>query len=207
MTSPLMADSSSTLHNSRRSFGRRRAMNQVQELLVLSDVSRMDEGLSRLSGLCDVMARQPGFLHAEVCRGLAQPERLLVLHAWERLEDWQTFSASQWKRIFIAERPLGLYEFETVGMNWQVGSPPDVSSYDFLRRAVSRTPVGMQAGTHKQQTGRYVDDLPQFAGTSLTLTYFGCTADCEAALPANGALVDEAFEVMLRCVAELQTAT
>ena len=130
-----------------------------------------------------------------------------MLHAWERLEDWQTFSASEWKRTFIAQRPLGLYEFETVGMNWQVDSPADVSAHDFLRRTVSTGAVVMQAGANAEQTSRYVDDLPQFSGTNLTLTYYGCTADCEAASPAEGALVDEAFEVLLKRVAELQPAT
>jgi hypothetical protein len=182
-------------------------MNQVQELMILNDEGRVDEGLVRLRGLFEVMAQQTGFVHGEVCRGLDEPRRLLALHAWERLEDWQTFSASQWKRDFIAARPEGLYEFDTIGMNWQVDAPADVSQHDFLRRTVSKGNVGMQAGSHAQQVGRYVDDLPRFAGTRLTLTFFGCTADCQAAAPAEGALVDEPYEVLVRSVGAKQAAT
>jgi heme-degrading monooxygenase HmoA len=181
-------------------------MNQVQELMVLNDARRIDEGLERLQGLMDVMARQPGFLHMEVCRGLEQPERILALHAWETLEAWQTFSASQWKRDFIAARPEGLYEFETIGMNWTVDAPVAPAS-DFLRRTVSTGSVEMHTGAVAQQAGRYADDLPQFAGADLVLTYYGCTADCTAAQPAAGALVDEPFEVMLSRVADKQPAT
>lgn len=71
-------------------------MNQVTEMFRLNDTARTDEALARLSGLFDVMAQQPGFLHAEVTREVADAKTLLVFHAWSRLEDWQAFQTSEW---------------------------------------------------------------------------------------------------------------
>jgi heme-degrading monooxygenase HmoA len=175
-------------------------MNQVQEMLILNDPQRVDEGVKRLEGLFGVMRQQPGFLHAEVCRNLDEPRKLLVLHAWARLEDWQAFQASPWKIEFSAQRPAGLYEFAPIGMNWQLVSGPEaVATNDFLRRNVTRDgAVEMSAGSVAQQTARYVDDLPDYVGCSLSLTHYACTADCAAAEPTEGALVEEAYEVLLR---------
>src|SRR4029079_5049993 len=100
-----------------RLIARELEMNQVTEMFRLNDTARTDEALARLSGLFDVMAQQPGFLHAEVTREVADAKTLLVFHAWSRLEDWQAFQKSQWKLDFMAARPEGLYSPVPVGMN------------------------------------------------------------------------------------------
>lgn len=112
-------------------------MNQVTEMFRLNDVARLEEALARLSGLFDVMAQQPGFLHAEVTRDVTDARTLLVLHAWARLEDWQAFQRSQWKIDFMATRPEGLYEPAPIGMNWTLVSGDEAPSGRLLRRTVS----------------------------------------------------------------------
>ena len=57
-------------------------MNQVQEMLRLTSADKSDEAVLRLSGLFRLMSQQPGFLGAEVLRGIDEPGTLLVLHAW-----------------------------------------------------------------------------------------------------------------------------
>ena len=112
-------------------------MNQVQEMFKLNDVARTDEALARLSGLFDVMAQQPGFLHAEVTRDAADEKTLLVFHAWDRLEDWQAFQTSQWKIDFMARRPEGLYNPAPVGMNWTLVAGEEAASGRYIRRVVA----------------------------------------------------------------------
>ena len=120
-------------------------MNQVTEMFRLNDVARTDEALKRLSGLFQVMAQQPGFLHADVTREVADAKTLLVFHAWARLEDWQAFQTSQWKLDFMARRPEGLYSPAPVGMNWTLMSGDQAPSGRFVRRTVSQTePLGVQ---------------------------------------------------------------
>jgi heme-degrading monooxygenase HmoA len=114
-------------------------MNQVQEMFKLNDAGRIDEALSRLGGLFEVMATQPGFLHAEVTRDASDEKTLLVLHAWERLEDWQAFQTSQWKLDFMAGRPEGLYNPVPVGMNWTLLAGDEAPSGRFVRRVLSMT--------------------------------------------------------------------
>jgi heme-degrading monooxygenase HmoA len=119
-------------------------MNQVTEMFRLNDTARTGEALERLSGLFEVMAQQPGFLHAEVTREVADAKTLLVFHAWARIEDWQAFQTSQWKLDFMARRPEGLYSPAPVGMNWTLVSGDQASSARFIRRAVSQTePLGV----------------------------------------------------------------
>ena len=114
-------------------------MNQVQELFRLNDSARLDEALSRLGGLFDVMAQQPGFLHAEVTRDTAEPKTLLVLHAWARLEDWQAVQTSRWKLDFMARRPDGLYNPVPIGMNWTLISGEPAPSGRYIRRTLAET--------------------------------------------------------------------
>jgi heme-degrading monooxygenase HmoA len=120
-------------------------MNQVQEMFKLNDVARTDEALARLSGLFDVMAKQPGFLHAEVTRDATDAKALLVFHAWAHLEGWQAFQTSQWKIDFMARRPEGLYNPVPVGMNWTLVTGEEGASGRFIRRVLSLTrPEGIE---------------------------------------------------------------
>src|SRR3954465_1472545 len=109
-------------------------MNQVQEMFKLNDVARTDEALARLGGLFDVMAQQPGFLHAEVTRDAADDKTLLVFHAWAQLENWQAFQTSQWKIDFMAPRPGGLYSPVPAGMNWTLVAGEETARGSFIRR-------------------------------------------------------------------------
>ena len=122
-------------------------MNQVQEMFRLNDAARTDEALARLGGLFDVMAQQPGFLHAEVTRAVSDAKTLLVFHAWDRLEDWQAFQVSDWKIAFMAARPEGLYNPVPAGMNWSLVSGDEARSGRFIRRAFSETEL---SGAHAQ---------------------------------------------------------
>ena len=114
-------------------------MNQVQEMFRLNDAGRLDEALSRLSGLFDIMAQQPGFMHAEVTRAANDDRTLLVFHAWQQLADWQAFQRSQWKIDFMARRPEGLYNPVPVGMNWTLVMGEEAYSGRFIRRTLSLT--------------------------------------------------------------------
>jgi len=102
----------------------------------LRDTARTEEALARLGGLFEVMAQQPGFLHAEVTREVADAKTLLVFHAWARLEDWQAFQTSQWKLDFMARRPDGLYSPAPIGMNWTLLSGGEWPSGGYVRRSV-----------------------------------------------------------------------
>jgi heme-degrading monooxygenase HmoA len=121
-------------------------MNQVTEMFRLNDTSRTDEALARLRGLFDVMAQQPGFLHAKVTREVADAKTLLVFHAWARLEDWQAFQTSQWKLDFMARRPDGLYSPAPIGMNWTLLSGNEAPSGGVIRRAVSLSQPDLAQG-------------------------------------------------------------
>ena len=122
-------------------------MNQVQEMFKLNDAGRLDEALSRLGGLFEVMAQQPGFLHAEVTRDAADEKTLLVFHAWTHLEDWQAFQTSRWKIDFMARRPEGLYNPVPVGMNWTLVAGEEAATGRFIRREFSESEL---AGRHAQ---------------------------------------------------------
>src|SRR4051794_14864078 len=130
-------------------------MNQVQEMFKLNDVARTDEALARLSGLFDVMAQQPGFLHAEVTRDVSDAKTLLVFHAWAQLENWQAFQTSQWKLDFMARRPEGLYSPVPVGMNWTLVAGEDAAHGGYIRRAFSETDL---PGFHAQLFSAGGDD-------------------------------------------------
>jgi heme-degrading monooxygenase HmoA len=142
-------------------------MNQVTEMFRLNDTARTDEALVRLSGLFDVMAQQPGFLHAEVTREVADAKTLLVFHAWSRLEDWQAFQTSEWKLDFMARRPEGLYSPAPVGMNWTLVSGDQAPAGRYIRRAVSQTePTGVQG-----QLLRAAGDDDSYPAPWMTLEY------------------------------------
>ncbi len=177
-------------------------MNQVQELLILND-ERIDEAVEHLQGLFALMASQPGFIDATVGRGLEEPARLLVLHAWERLEDWTAFSASLAKVAFSATRPDALYSFEPTAMNWKVeqanGAMTDAT---VVRRTVCREGAGPDLGhASAARIGRYVDNDPRFSGATLQLAYYASSDAYRAArVPvgrrARGYLADDAYQFL-----------
>jgi len=177
-------------------------MNQVQEMLILSD-GRIEEAVERLQGLFSLMAVQPGFIDATVGRGIDDPTRLLVLHAWESLEDWTAFSASSAKAAFLATRPDALYRFEPTGMNWKVdGASAAIADATVGRRTVCREGAGPDLG-HASATriGRYVDNDPRFSGATLQLAYYaGFDAYRAARVPvgrrARAYLADDAYQLL-----------
>ncbi|HLF79301.1 MAG TPA: antibiotic biosynthesis monooxygenase [Dehalococcoidia bacterium] len=177
-------------------------MIQVQEMLVVA-AGRESEAAKRLESLFDLMAQQPSFRDALVGRGIEDPSRILVLHAWERLEDWTTFQASEQKTAFSASRPSGLYEFEVIGMNWQLEVDSGVpSGAGAVRRTVYKEGAAPSHGSVvASRTARYLDDEPRFQGATLQLSYYDSpqsykTNKVPVGRRARAYLADEGFELV-----------
>ena len=174
-------------------------MNQVTEMPRLFDASRVDDALARLDSLFVIMQRQPGFLRAEVLRSLDDPRRLLVLHAWRDLADWQRFQASETKIAFTKARPAALYEFLSCPMNWFAAADTGEAGGPFLRRElVRREHLDALSGTGIASSATYVyqDDAPEFRGLTMRLTRYA-----EAPVrptPDALAVEDETFESLLQ---------
>jgi heme-degrading monooxygenase HmoA len=170
-------------------------MNQVQEMPQLEDINRLPEAIERLHVVTAMMQAQPGFLGAEVLQNVAIPTKLLVLHAWRDLADWQTFEHSPEKLEFMAGRPQGLYSMAKCGMNWRSRQADGVREGATLRREViRRSDLELRSGDEVagSQTFVYHDDLPQFVGCTLRLTRLaGANVGTDA--PDPGALVDETY--------------
>jgi heme-degrading monooxygenase HmoA len=148
-------------------------MNQVTEMLRLAEGALERDAIARLSVLFEMMDREPGFREAEVLRRTDEPGVLLVLHAWESIEDWQTFQNSEPKAAFAASRPASLYSFLPCGMSWQLrGGDATPDAGRFLRREVLRGPVEPLAGEGVQAsaTFSYLDYNPELQEASMRLT-------------------------------------
>jgi len=176
-------------------------MNQVQELLRLTSADQSDEAALRLSGLFGLMSEQPGFLGAEVLRGIAEPETLLVLHAWRDRDDWQTFQASPAKVAFSASRPDSLYSFLPCGMNWRSLQADGEREGALLRREVIRDEslaLRRGEGVAGCQTYVYVDEDPTlYRGCTLRLTRLSGPQPHETSASAGEMLVDELYESLM----------
>lgn len=176
-------------------------MNQVQEMLRLTSADKSDEAVLRLSGLFRLMSQQPGFLGAEVLRGIDEPGTLLVLHAWRDLEDWQAFQASPAKLDFSAGRPESLYSFVPCGMNWRSLQADGEREGALLRREVVRDEslaLRRGEGVAGCQTYVYVDDDPAlYAGCSLRLTRLAGPQSDASPFSHGEVLVDELYESLI----------
>jgi heme-degrading monooxygenase HmoA len=191
-----------------------RGMNQVQEMLRLKDAGKAIQAVERLSCLFNLMSKQPGFLRSEVFRNVDNPDTLLVLHAWENLEAWQTFQTSESKVAFSASRPAALYDFVPCGMNWTALGEDDDKGGRYLRRELIRPATNAEPGPRRgehvkaSQTFTYADDdLPEYRGRILRLTR---QRDAERANANPDATIDELYESLLRTTAmqpEPATAT
>ncbi len=140
-------------------------MNQVTEMPRLFDAVRIDDALARLDSLFAIMLRQPGFLRAEVLRSLDDPRRLLVLHAWRDLADWQRFQVSDTKIAFTNARPVALYEFLPCPMNWLAPKDTGEPFTPILRRELvraDRLDALNGNGVVSSTTYVYQDDAPEF---------------------------------------------
>ncbi len=179
-------------------------MNQVQEMLRLASEDRGPEGVERLMGLFALMARQPGFLGAEVLQSIDTPEMLLALHAWRDLADWQGFQRSQEKIDFSATRPEALYQFVPCGMNWRSAQADGDRVGGLLRREVLRDDnLALRSGVGIVgcQTFVYQDNESEYGGCSLRLTRLRGALD-EATLASDGeVLVDELYESLITVAA------
>jgi heme-degrading monooxygenase HmoA len=176
-------------------------MNQVQEMLRLMSEDKSDEAVLRLTGLFRLMSEQPGFIGAEVLRGISDPEMLVVLHAWRDLHDWQTFQTSQPKLDFSASRPESLYSFVPCGMNWRSVQADGAREGALLRREVIRDEsLALRSGSGIEgcQTYVYVDDEPaQYRGCTLRLTRLSGPQHEEVPAPECEVLVDELYESLI----------
>jgi len=173
-------------------------MNLVQEMPKLLTLARLSEAVERLSGLFEMMRRQPGFLSAEVLQNVASPATLLVLHAWRDLADWQTYQNSPEKLAFTAGRSEGLYDMVPCGMNWRSLQADGAREGAMLRREVVRAeaPLHHGAGIAGCQTFVYQDDLPAYQGCTLRLTRLRDAA-LSAADPNRAAIVDDLYESLV----------
>ena len=174
-------------------------MNQVTEIPRLFDASRGDEALARLDSLFSIMLRHPGFRRAEVLRSLDDPRRLLVLHAWLELDDWQRFQTSEIKIAFTNARPAALYEFLPCPMNWLSAHDPGEPAASLLRRELLRmerldASPGDTGGA--STTYVYQDDAPEFRGLTMRLTRYAATP--LIAVPDAASVADETFESLLQ---------
>jgi heme-degrading monooxygenase HmoA len=183
-------------------------MNQVTEMPRLFDAARIDDSLARLDSLFEIMLRQPGFLRAEVLRSLDDPRRLLVLHAWRDLADWQRFQSSETKIAFTNARPAALYEFLPCPMNWLATEDTGEPSTPILRRELVRADR-LEAlngdGIVSSTTYVYQDDAPEFRGLTMRLTRY---AEAPKTPTREGAAArDETFESLLQRSAALNAAS
>jgi heme-degrading monooxygenase HmoA len=176
-------------------------MNQVQEMLHLTSTDKSDEAVLRLTGLFRMMSEQPGFIGAEVLRGIGDPETLVVLHAWRDLVDWQTFQTSQPKLDFSANRPESLYSFVPCGMNWRSVQADGAREGALLRREVIRDEsLGLRSGSGIEgcQTYVFVDDQPgQYRGCTLRLTRLSGPQTEDAPALESEVPVDELYESLI----------
>ena len=182
-------------------------MNQVTEMPRLFDASKIDDALARLDNLFAIMLRQPGFLRAEVLRSLDDPRRLLVLHAWRELADWQRFQSSETKIAFTSARPAALYEFLPCAMNWLAAADAGELQASFLRRELvkaERLEELSGDGIASSATLVYQDDVPEFRGLTMRLTRYA-EAPRDLTLDAD-AVSDEAFASLLQRSVALETA-
>lgn len=176
-------------------------MNQVQEMLHLTSADKSDEAVLRLTGLFRMMSEQPGFIGAEVLRGISAPETLLVLHAWRDLDDWQTFQTSQPKLDFSASRPESLYGFVPCGMNWRSMQADGAREGALLRREVIRDEsLGLRSGSGIEgcQTYVFVDAEPAlYGGCALRLTRLSGPQRDESQDSEGEVVVDELYESLI----------
>src|SRR5690606_13254218 len=116
-------------------------MNQVTEMLRLAPGASVSDAIARLSTLFDMMGAQKGFRSAEVLRRTDEPDLLLVLHAWDSIQDWQAFRSSDAKVSFSAGRPASLYSFVPCGMDWRLESGDVEGEGSCLRMEVLKGPA------------------------------------------------------------------
>ena len=150
-------------------------MNQVTEMLRLVPGASIDDAVTRLSTLMDLMKPARGFRTAEVLRKTDEPDLLLVLHTWDSIDDWHTFRCSDTKMAFAAARPDFLYQFVPCGINWLLqesdGSDGSLEG-DYVQRELARRPLEPATGPNvvSSRTFSYQDYEPSLEGVMLRLT-------------------------------------
>jgi heme-degrading monooxygenase HmoA len=173
-------------------------MNQVTEMLRLAPGASVEDAVARLAGLFEMMRGEPGFCSAEVLRRLDEPSVLLVLHAWERLEDWQAFQTSPPKLDFSASRPASLYTFVPCGMNWRLEAGGLDGAGAFLRREVLRGEAAPRSGAEvtSSATNAFEGSEADHAGTALRLSRLRSVPAAHDAV--EGVVADELYESLLQ---------
>jgi hypothetical protein len=169
-------------------------------MLRLAPGATETEAITRLSTLFEMMSRASGFREAEVLRSISEPGFLLVLHAWDSLEDWTAFQTSDTKIAFSSTRPAFLYNFIPCGVNWRYektnGQPGEGA---FVRREVIREVLEPRsdAGIGASRTFVYQDYEPTLVGTTLRLTRMHAPPAQLRAVEGY-VLADEAYESLHR---------
>ncbi len=92
-------------------------MYLMNEILVFTP-GRRHEGLDRLGWIHNLMAPQPGFIHASVSRYQGDSTRHTVLRLWDSADAFQRFRETP-DGNYGADRPEGLYWNEPVVARWE----------------------------------------------------------------------------------------
>lgn len=92
-------------------------MYLMNEILVFTP-GRRHEGLDRLGWIHNLMAPQPGFIHASVSRYQGDSTRHTVLRLWDSADAFQRFRETP-DGNYGANRPEGLYWNEPVVARWE----------------------------------------------------------------------------------------
>jgi hypothetical protein len=169
-------------------------------MLRLAPGATEQEAITRLSTLFEMMNRAAGFREAEVLRNTAEPGLLLVLHAWDTLEDWSAFQTSDTKIAFSSTRPAFLYNFIPCGVNWhyeETNGGADEGA--FVRREVIRETLAPRtdADVASSRTYAYQDYEPSLVGATLRLTRMHA-APAQLRAVESCVLADEAYESLYR---------
>ena len=174
-------------------------MNQVTEMLRLAPGAPVTEAIARLAWLFEMMSREKGFRNAELVRNVEDPDLLLVLHAWDNIEDWQAFRSSDAKIGFAVQRPDSLYTFQPCGMNWRHEAGESTSRGGaILRREVVREPAAPRTGPGvvTSATFSYRDYEPEFAATTMRLTRLRSAPGLRCVVRDN-VVIDDLYEPVM----------
>ena len=182
-------------------------MNQVTEMLRLAPDASESDAIARLAGLFEMMSGQPGYRSAEVLRRVDDAGLLLVLHAWDRIEDWQAFQASDAKTAFSASRPASLYSFVPCGMNWRLEAGEGEPEGPYLRRELERAQTAPLAGPDvlASATFSYQDADAEYAGATMRLTRLS-SAGVHGGGTTPDVIADEVYESVYRYTADRRSA-
>jgi heme-degrading monooxygenase HmoA len=174
-------------------------MNQVTELLRLVPGASIDDAVTRLRTLFDLMNSSEGFRDAELLRKVDEPDLMLVLHTWDDIADWTAFRSADTKMAFSATRPDFLYTFVPCGIDWLDKEGEHSQEGGFVHRELIREALKPSSGPEVvcSQTFSYQDYEPSLEGVSLRLTRL-LSAPTTPPRTGDDVLADEMYESVMK---------